>query len=153
MVDEWETIASRRVETNRKVKMPPEFVTVFEEPDLEASVFWNYERHSRYLVLSTRPLTRDNYQPVERTKIYTEGKHSKIRPPDVLSDVILSTFQEGTELFYLASQEMTRADGIQSVYLLTRNQLLTLLPEDATSTDSSLKQAVLTTPGFLPAPE
>lgn len=149
---EWSTIVSREVGEDRKLRLPGELVDLFDEDGMDLSVFWNYEKNTQYLVLSTRPLNRENYQPVTRTKVYDEGGYKKIRPPSVLSDVILSNFQRGTELFYLAYEAMTDGDGTQSVFLLTRSQVLQLLPDEAVESDQELETQILKTPGFIPSP-
>ncbi|AZH26688.1 hypothetical protein [Haloplanus aerogenes] len=149
MSTEWEEIASRTIRDNRKVRTPDWFVELFAVDGMDDSVFWNYEKNSKYIVLSDRPLSKSQYQPVTRTLIYNEGGYRKIRPPGDFSEVLLSKFFEGNELFYLLHRDMRGEDNPTSVYLLTRREVLDLLPNG--NPDSDLKSKILSTPGLLPS--
>lgn len=149
MSTEWEEIASRTVRDNRKIRTPDWLVELFAVEGMDDSVFWNYEKNSKYIILSDRPLSKSQYQPVTRTLIYNEGGYRKIRPPGDFSEVLLSKFFEGNELFYLLHRDMRGGDGPASVYLLTRREVLDLLPNG--DPDSDLKDKILSTPGLLPS--
>jgi len=150
MSSEWKEIAARTVKGDRKVRIPEEFVELFATDGVEESVFWNYEKNSKYIILSTRPLSKGQYQPVTRTSIYDEGGYRKIRPPSNFSKAILSKFFEGNKLFYLLHEDMIDGEGSTSVYLLTRKEVLELLPKDDRG-DSDLKSKILSTPRLLPS--
>lgn len=147
MSTEWEEIASRTVRDNRKVRTPDWFVELFAVEGMEDSVFWNYEKNSKYIILSDRPLAKSQYQPVARTSIYNEGGYRKIRPPGDFSEVLLSKFFEGNELFYLFHRDMRGRDCPTSVYLLTRREVMDLLPGGDPNSD--LRDEILSTPGLL----
>jgi len=121
------------------------------------SVYWNYERHGNFVVLSRDALRSDDYVDVGRYKIYDvtgEDDGGRIRVPGPLDDVIQSNFFEGARVIYLAHREMTGADN-PTLYLLTNRQFATLLPEqmqpDATD-DEGLRDALIDLPEFLPGP-
>lgn len=143
---EWEEILSREVGKDRKVELPEELVEYFVEDGMDDSVFWNFEQNARFLVLSKRPLSKDEYQPVKRSKIYDEKGIRKIRPPDTFSDSMLSKFWDGNELYYLLRDDMMEDDF--SLYLLTKTEVLELLPGQAEA-GSDLRQRIMSTPGFL----
>jgi hypothetical protein len=151
----WQYALQETVGTNGYVPMPERVRrTVEEDHPLDGpSVFWNYERHSNYVVLSRRSLQGTNYVGVGRYRVYdadTDGQ-VRIRPPDSLTEVVRSNFAEGSRVMYLAYEEMTAGEN-PTVYLLSEGQLLDLLPEEAGTRPGDLSDAILNTPGFLPAP-
>ena len=150
MSKEWERIASRPVGKNRKIRMPDDMVEWFVVEGKDDSVFWNYEKNSKYAILSDRPLSDPEYQPLKPSKIYDEGGYRKVRPPDDFSEVILSKFYKGNELFYLAHEEMVSEDGRTSVYLLTQREVREILPQTGDA-DSGLQSKLMSTPGVLPS--
>ena len=152
MSKDWRDIATGKVGSDRKVKIPEKFVSLFEAGEMDDSVFWNYEKHSNYIVLSNRPLTDDNYQPVSRSKIFDENGHRKIRPKDHFPDELLSHFYHGNKLYYMAYEEMVDEDGLISVFLLTEDQVIRLLPGQDSSDVEDIQTRVLSTPGFMPSP-
>jgi hypothetical protein len=131
---------------DRKVELPEELVGYFVEDGIDDSVFWNFERNAQFLVLSKRPLAKDEYQPVTRSKIYDENGVRKIRPPNTFSDSMLSKFWNGNELYYLLHDDMLKEDF--SLYLLTKSEVLELLPGQADG-GNNLRQRIMSTPGFL----
>jgi hypothetical protein len=146
----WERIASRSVGEDRKIRIPDNIVEWFVVEGKDDSVFWNYERNSKYLILSDRPLSDPEYQPLKPSKIYNEGGYRKVRPPSHFSKSILSKFYEGNELFYLAHEDMVSDEGRTSVYLLTQAEVREILPQTADA-DSDLQSKLMSTPGVLPS--
>ena len=141
-----ELILSREVGDDRKIELPEELVEYFQQKGMYDSVYWNYEKNAMFLVLSKDPLSKDEYQPVTRSKIYDENGIRKIRPPADFSDSMLTKFFNGNELFYLLHNEMVKDQF--SLYLLTASEVMKLLPGD-TNVDDDLKQRIMSTPGFL----
>lgn len=157
----WYTIASREVGSDRRVRIPDDVrkVVAYETQNNREFVWWNYEKHSNYMVVSNEPLTKDNYEDVDYRIVYRDGEYEKIRPPDVkhgFPEVLLTHFYEGNELFYLIYEEMARDDDIRSSFLLTKSQVLQLLPEEAKERegiddDPDLTKKILDAPGFFPS--
>jgi hypothetical protein len=156
----WRHAAQETVQANRYVPLPDQVrsVVAVDHPLDGPSVFWNYDEHSTYVVLSQRGLRRQNYVDVGRYKVYGDGEDGqvRIRPPDRLTEVLASNFQEGSRVMYLAYDEMVEGDN-SAVYLLSTGQLLDLLPSGASESvagdgGTDLREAILRNPGFLPAP-
>lgn len=154
---EWRFAIQETVGQNRYIPLPgPVRDAVAAEHPLDGEcVYWNYESHSNFAVLSRRPLSESSYVDVGRYKVYdteAEGKDARIRPPDALETVIRSGFLPHGRVTYLAHDGMLGEEP--AVYLLSETQLLRLLP-DATGTDEpsadDIASALLRTPGFMPA--
>jgi len=154
---EWRFAIQETVGQNRYIPLPgPVRAAVAEEHPLDGEcVYWNYEDHSKFAVLSRRPLTGSSYVDVGRYKVYdtdADGDEARIRPPDALETVVRSGFLPEGRVTYLAHDGML--GEAPAVYLLTEPQLLRLLP-DATGPDAAaadeIAAALLRTPGFMPA--
>ena len=123
------------------------------------SVYWNVETNAEFVVLSKLELRKPNYDPVRATKILIEeGEYvtHKIRPPKGVGEKLSSQFIPGGRVFYLAYEGMLQPpeDPVhtQSIYLLTEAQLYKMLPNDELGErETTLKDRVLNTPGFLPS--
>lgn len=156
----WRHAVQETVQANRYVPLPDEVreVVTVDHPLEGPSVFWNYEQNSNYVVLSERGLNRPSYVDVGRYKLYgTDGDGQvRIRPPDRLTEVLASSFHEGSRVMYLAYDEMVEGNN-PAVYMLSTGQLLDLLPsgaDEGVAVDggTDLREAILHNPGFLPAP-
>ena len=128
MAKDWQLALQERVQSNRYIPMPDSAreVVGMDHPLEGPSVFWNYERHSNYVVLSRESLAGDNYVDVGRYRMYDadgDGTGVRIRPPEGLSDVVASSFETGERVMYLAYESMTTGAN-PSVYLLSTAQLL-----------------------------
>jgi hypothetical protein len=165
MTRNWKHAVQETVQSNGYIPLPDDVRTVVEmEHPLDGpSVYWNYEQHSNYVVLSQDPLQKRNYVDVGRYTIYdAKGGNGqvRVRPPGRLDDLIRSQFTEGSRVMFLAYEEMAENDN-GMVYLLSTGQVLKLLPDasvDGTPTATadggiSLKDALTKLPGFLPAPQ
>lgn len=152
----WQYALQVSVGSNGYIPLPPEVrKSVEEEHPLDGpSVFWNYERHSNYVVLSRRSLQGPSYVDVGRYKVYDAESvgQVRIRPPDALTEVVRSNFGPESRVMFLAYEEMVTGDN-PTVYLLSTGQLLDLLPAEVSARPGErLTDAILDTPGFLPAP-
>lgn len=154
---EWTFAIQESVGQNRYVPLPSEVrAVVTEEHPLDGeSLYWNYEQHSKFAVLSRAPLSKPNYVDVGRYKVYDaagEGDQTRVRPPEALEEVVRSGFQPDGRVTFLAHEEMLGENP--AVYLLSEGQLLGLLP-DSTATGEAgaddIASALLRTPGFMPA--
>jgi hypothetical protein len=153
MSHEWEIAIQETVGKDRQITLPASVRKAVEGENLakQPSVFWNYEQNAHFVVLSQNQLTKDNYLGAGYTRVYRPNESSerrKIRPPKELNQVLPGTFIEGTPVFYLAYREMTESENA-TVYLLTGEQLRSLLPQTETAGQDGLTDAVLTAPGFL----
>lgn len=155
MVRDWEFAVQEVVGTNRYVPLPPEVreIVEVEHPLDGPSVHWNYEQHSKFVVLSERSLVQSNYVDVGRYSVYdADTEQPRVRPPDGLTEVVASRFTAGARVVFLAYEEMTAGDN-PTVYMLSTGQLLDLLPEDIErNPGEGFTEALLRTPGFLPPP-
>ena len=154
---EWRFAIQETVGQNRYVPLPsPVRAAVAEEHPLDGEcVYWNYEDHSKFAVVSRRPLTESSYVDVGRYKVYdtdADGDEARIRPPDGLETVVRSGFLPDGRVTYLAHDGML--GEAPAVYLLTEPQLLRLLPDSAgpdAAAPDYIAAALLRTPGFMPA--
>lgn len=155
MARDWQFAVQETVGTNRYVPLPSDVREVIEvdHPLDGPSVYWNYERHSKFVVLSERSLREPNYVDVGRYSVYdADAQQARVRPPDALDEVVTSRFNAGSRVVYLAYEEMTAGEN-RTVYLLSTGQLLDLLPEDIERRPGEgFTEALLRTPGFLPPP-
>lgn len=155
MARDWQFAVQETVGTNRYVPLPPEVRQVVEvdHPLDGPSVYWNYERHSKFVVLSERSLRESNYVDVGRYSVYdADADRARVRPPDALNEVVASRFTAEARVVYLAYEEMTTGEN-RTVYLLSTGQLLDLLPEDIERRPGEgFTETLLRTPGFLPSP-
>ncbi len=153
---EWRFAIQETVGQNRYVPLPgPVRKAVAEVHPLDGEcVYWNYESHSNFAVLSRRPLSESSYVDVGRYTVYdteVDGDDARIRPPDALETVVRSGFLPDGRVTYLAHDGMLGDEP--AVYLLTEPQLLRLLPDTAGGDASAddIASALLRTPGFMPA--
>lgn len=154
---EWRFAIQEPVGRNRYIPLPVEVRrAVTDDHPLDGeSLYWHYERHSNFVVLSRNSLSQPNYVDVGRYKVYDtgdDGDHARIRPPDALDTVVRSGFVPDGRVTYLAHDEMLCESP--AVYLLSEGQLLGVLPDiddDAVTDPDEIASALLRTPGFLPA--
>lgn len=126
-----------------------------EHPLHGESVYWNYDEHTSYVILSSGPLGKDGYVEAERTKVYEPSDaetRATVRAPDSLGVVAETKFFPGSDCLYLAREEMVTDDN-PAVFLLTTSEFTELLPPDATadvSGDGGVDR-FLANPGLLPS--
>lgn len=156
MPQNWHTIAASEAKSDYNVPVPE---TVRESVGFTVGsmVWWNYEKHARFAVVSDSKFERDNYEPVDFRRVYGPEGYEKIRPPVKTSEDkpdfpedILSNFSEGTELFFLLYEDMVQNEK-KSAFLLTRSQVIKLLPKEAGEDGTDLEKRIMNTPGFLPS--
>lgn len=156
MNTKWAIVEPRQVLKNRRIRLPEVVQEVVEtiHPEAGPSIYWNYERHSKFVVISNEFLRqqKENYVEAGRTKILfpdEKGLYNKIRPPQDLGTVILSYFVKDEWLYYLAYEDMIEGE-VRSVFLLTEDQIKDILPQDY-SEGEEIKEYILNTPGILPS--
>lgn len=159
---EWRFAIQETVGQNRYIPLPgPVRDAVAKAHPLDGEcVYWNYESHSKFAVLSRAPLSGESYVDVGRYKVYdteADGDEARIRPPDALETVVRSGFLPDGRVTYLAHDGML--GDAPAVYLLPEPQLLRLLPESTDPDErvgddpaaDDIAAALLRTPGFMPA--
>lgn len=154
---EWRFAIQETVGQNRYIPLPAAVrdAVASEHPLDGECVYWNYESHSNFAVLSRRPLSESSYVDVGRYKVYdtgADGGEARIRPPDALGTVVRSGFLPEGRVTYLAHDGMLGEEP--AAYLLSEAQLLRLLPDATGSSAASaddIAAALLRTPGFMPA--
>lgn len=158
---EWNTIEQVRVQSERFLPIPEDVYEVIghDHPIKGPSVFWNYEENAGITVLSKDSLQNDRYVDVARTKVYDlesgETGRGRIRAPSDLDAVLRSKFIEGNTFYYFAHGSMEETEN-PSMYLLSADQFLSLLPDDVSGTVAGdteqdvIHEALVQLPAFLP---
>lgn len=156
--DSWKFLIQSEVGTsghreNIMLPLPEEIKEIVGEEKLTEEgpvVHWNLEREQRYLVLADSGLRRDRYEDVKQTQIYDidalEEDGGRIRPPSGILDAWIGTPEPGDRVYYLSHRQMLNGD-VQSVYVLTENQVLDLLPQNKNQARNTI-DSVFEVPGF-----
>lgn len=156
MEQAWRIFIQEEVLSDGKIPLPSDVRTVVER-DHELygpTIYWNYERNAKYVVLSREPLRKSNYVDVDRYKIHDDGR---IHVPNKLNEVVRSHFLEGTRVNFMAYDEMIESDN-PTVFLLSNPQFRSLLPNAAQDAvcddtdDETLRESMMELPAFLPHP-
>lgn len=146
---EWAWYEPRKVLSDRKLRYPPQIQAAVCDRDAPKgpSVCWNYERNTKWIVISQEPLRDPAFRFAARNVIeQPDGEYTKIRARDELPDEILRRFYEGNYLIYLARHEML--DDNPSTWLLQRSELLRVLPGGG-GDNSDVKKQLTRNPSFL----
>jgi hypothetical protein len=113
-------------------------------------VHWNVEREHKYLVLSNSGLRKNQYEAVKQTQIYDidnlDQEGGRIRPPQGIINAWAGSPESGDRVYYLSHRQMINGE-VQSVYLLTEDQILDLLPRNRNHAGSTI-DSVFEVPGF-----
>ncbi|WP_436932835.1 hypothetical protein [Halosimplex halobium] len=158
---EWSTIEQVRVQSERFLPLPANVYEVVghDHPIKGPSVFWNYEENAGITVLSKDSLQNDRYVDVARTKVYDidsgETGRGRIRAPSDLDAVLRSKFVEGNVFYHFAHGSMEETEN-PSMYLLSANQFMSLLPDGVSGAvaedpkQDDIHDALVQLPAFLP---
>jgi hypothetical protein len=114
------------------------------------AVAWGYaeDTDAGWAILSHHALKKDGYESVAYNELEKPaGSTTYARPPEDIRDRFGGMFDQGSELVYIATQEMI--DDNPSTWLVERWRLLRALPGGGD--DSELKQMLSRNPGFLPS--
>lgn len=164
MERQWTLFNQEEVKSERKIPIPSQVhhAVGLDHAVHDHCIYWNYEDMANYLVLSQYPLRGANYQDIKRTKVFRADYGSDttgyIRIPDSLPPVIKSRYQKGTQVNYMAYDQMLDKEN-PTIFLLSNAQFQKLLPASAQSSVTSentdredLEESLINLPSFLPAP-
>ena len=163
MSRQWTTCLQETVKADDYIPFPVEARQVVEinHEWQGRSVLWHQEQHAGYVVLSQKPLEKENYVRIERTKVYyvddppEAGKQGQIRAPKKLR-TRTGNYVEGQRVYYLAYEEMETEDNGR-LFLLTEPQVMKLfVKNDDDGGDQidgdQIRNAVMDLPNLLPVP-
>lgn len=144
---DWVILDTCEVLADRRLPYPS---TVREHIDNQEgkfgySVFWHYEHNFDLIAVSAVPLRSDNFVFIDRTAIEKHSSsYARIRAPKSLPDSVLTHFDRGTRMVYLATRKMVA--GRPSVWLLPHEDVLNILPGAGKSNTEGLRERLQTPP-------
>lgn len=151
MGSEWALMELRTIRSNGTVQFPEEAAehTTFDHdiPAYGKCVWWSYEKHGKYPVISNTQLEKPNYITVDFHEY--NGDDTLTIPRDVISETDNEhVLKPGEDVVFLSYEEMLE-NGTRSVFVLPKNDVLKLLPDAGDDDDRDLKTKILDTPGFI----
>lgn len=155
--DRWEFLIQKEVGSgghrgNVMIPLPEQAKSLVGKKKLtnEIVVHWNVEKKNKYVILSSSGLRDEKYEDVKQSQIYDidslEDSGGRIRPPKGITHAWAASPQPGDRVFYLSHQQMIN-NSVSSVYLLTEEQMLSLLPRNRKNVSASI-DSVFEVPGF-----
>lgn len=150
----WEFLIQATVNSGGMIQLPEQVQESVATDHLTKgpAVHWSVENDNRYIVLSEKPLEKDAYTNVGIYKIYDiDGvgeSGGRIRPPNEISSVWAADPSPGERVFYLTHRRM-RSGAKSSVYLLSEDQILNLLPGQTNNPQANtITESLFEVPGF-----
>ena len=150
----WEFLIQATVNSGGMIRLPEQVRETVATNHLTKgpAIHWSVENDDRYIVLSENPLEKDTYTNVGIYKIYDiedlDESGGRIRPPGEISSVWAADPNPGERVFYLTHRRM-RSGAKSSVYLLSEDQVLDLLPSRANNPQTSaITESLFEVPGF-----
>ena len=163
MFTEWTLFIQEEVIVDQTIPIPGEVLSEvgYDHDAYGPVIYWNYERHANYIILSNYALRGENYEEIDRTKVYDiddiNGGRGRIKLPEATDEKIKTQYLEETRVNYLAYEEMLEGEN-PSVFLLPNEQIRKLVPpqvRDQLPDDSDtveIRESLMEVPAFLPAP-
>lgn len=151
MGSEWALMEFRTIRSNRTAQFPDKAAehTTFNHDVLAYGecVWWSYEKHGKYPVISNTQLEKPNYVTVDFYEY--NGDDTLTIPKDVISETDNEhVLKPSKDVVFLAYKEMLEGQT-RSVFVLPKNDVLKLLPDAEDNNDQDLKTRILDTPGFI----